>query len=114
VFGSLTNAKGPASRDPAKRDLWSKATRHDAPLGAILLHGNDHVVEFNEIHDVCLQADDMGVFYMGRDPSEQGNIFLNNFIHHTGNSYCLVFLIVDYQKNKNMAAMTTSSATTSS
>lgn len=57
---------------------------HDAPLGAIMLCGNDHVVEFNEIHHVCLEADDMAAYYFGRDPSERGNVFRYNFVHHTG------------------------------
>jgi hypothetical protein len=33
----------------------------------------------------------MGVFYMGRDPSEQGNIFRDNFIHHTGKAGASVY-----------------------
>ena len=68
---------------------------HDAPQGAILLHGNGHVVESNEIHRACLLADDMGVFYMGRDPSERGNILRGNFFHDNGGSKgatCCVYL----------------------
>ena len=68
---------------------------HDAPGGAILLHGNDHIIEFNEIHHTCRLADDMGVFYMGRDPSEQGNILRYNFWHHNGGNKgatCTVYL----------------------
>ena len=66
---------------------------NEAPLMAIGLHGNDHVIEFNEIHDVCLQAHDMGAFYMGRDPSEQGNLIRNNFFHHMGNSYGATYAV---------------------
>ncbi|MFC1719086.1 right-handed parallel beta-helix repeat-containing protein [Candidatus Poribacteria bacterium] len=57
---------------------------HDAPLGAIGLYGNDHLIEFNEIHDVCLQADDMAAYYFGRNLSERGNTFRHNFVHHIG------------------------------
>lgn len=45
----------------------------DAPSMAILLHGNDHLVEYCDIYDVCREVDDQGAFYYGRDPSEQGN-----------------------------------------
>lgn len=45
----------------------------DAPSMAILLHGNDHLVEYCDIHSVCREVDDQGAFYYGRDPSEQGN-----------------------------------------
>lgn len=45
----------------------------NAPSMAILLHGNDHTVEYCDLHDVCREVDDQGAFYYGRDPSEQGN-----------------------------------------
>lgn len=46
---------------------------YDAPSMAILLHGNNHTVEYCDIHHVCREVDDQGAFYYGRDPSEQGN-----------------------------------------
>jgi len=60
---------------------------HDCPNNAIYLHGNDHVLEFNEVHRSCQVADDMGVFYMGRDPSEAGNVIRHNFFHHNGSEH---------------------------
>jgi len=54
---------------------------HDAPHNAILLHGNDHVIEFNEIHDVVQETQDAGAFYMGRDWSERGNVIRYNSFH---------------------------------
>jgi hypothetical protein len=67
---------------------------HDCPGSALYLHGNDHVIEFNEIHHALMQGDDMGSFYMGRDPSERGNILRYNYWHDIAamhNSYCLHF-----------------------
>ena len=46
----------------------------DAPGSAILLHGNDHVIELNDIAQVMQDGNDMGAFYMGRDPTERGNL----------------------------------------
>src|SRR5207245_799709 len=57
---------------------------HDAPHLAILLHGNDHLVEFNEVHDVCLETEDAGAFYMGRDYTERGNVIRFNYFHDIG------------------------------
>lgn len=51
---------------------------YNAPSMVILLHGNDHVIENNYIHDVCLEVDDQGAFYYGRDASECGNVVRNN------------------------------------
>ena len=54
---------------------------HGAP-GAIEYNGNDHLIEFNEIHDVVLDAGDAGVMYTGRDWTFRGNMVRHNFIHH--------------------------------
>ncbi|RAV09907.1 right-handed parallel beta-helix repeat-containing protein [Paenibacillus contaminans] len=54
---------------------------YDAPGFAIYLHGNDHVIEYNEIFRVCKDVDDAGAIYMGRDQSERGNIFRYNYFH---------------------------------
>ena len=57
---------------------------YDAPHMAIYLHGNEHIIEYNHIHHVALEASDMGWFYMGRDPSNFGNVLRYNFVHHAG------------------------------
>lgn len=54
---------------------------HDAPHNAILMGGNDHVVELNEIHHVCLQTGDAGAVYMGRDMTMRGNLIRHNYFH---------------------------------
>ncbi len=57
---------------------------NDAPASAIYLHGNSHIIEYNEVYDVMMDGDDMGAFYMGRDPSEFGNIIRYNYFHNLG------------------------------
>ena len=42
---------------------------HDGPHNAILLNGNDHLIELNEIHSVCFESNDAGAIY-----SEQGRL----------------------------------------
>ena len=67
---------------------------HNCPGSAIYLHGNDHLIEFNEIHHAMMAGDDHGAFYMGRDPTERGNIIRYNYWHDiapTNNTYCLYF-----------------------
>ena len=56
----------------------------NADLQAIIVHGNDHVFEFNHIHHVALNSNDASAWYLGRDPSDQGNIVRWNFFHHVG------------------------------
>ncbi|NPV49019.1 MAG: hypothetical protein HPY69_18915 [Armatimonadetes bacterium] len=57
---------------------------HDAPHHAIDFLGNDHVIEFNEIHHVCLETDDAGAIYTGRRYATQGTLIRHNFFHHIG------------------------------
>lgn len=54
---------------------------HDAPHMAIGFGGNDHLIEYNEIYDVCQETSDAGVIYTGRNWSMRGNILRYNFIH---------------------------------
>lgn len=57
---------------------------HDHPHCAILFGGNDHLIEFNEIHRIALETGDVGAIYTGRDYTYRGNRIRHNFIHHTG------------------------------
>lgn len=59
---------------------------YDAPHNAILLSGNDHLIEYNEIHHVCLETGDAGAFYMGRDWTMRGNVIRYNYFHDIGGS----------------------------
>ncbi|MBW2524003.1 MAG: right-handed parallel beta-helix repeat-containing protein, partial [Deltaproteobacteria bacterium] len=55
---------------------------HHAPHAAVLLSGNEHRIENNEIHDVCEWASDAGAIYTGRDWGYRNNLIRHNFIHH--------------------------------
>lgn len=55
---------------------------HNAPNQGIYFNGNDHIIEFNEIHDVCLESNDAGAIYAGRDWTMRGTIIRYNYIHH--------------------------------
>lgn len=57
---------------------------HDAPHNAIGLSGNEHQIEYNEIHHVCMDTDDAGAFYMGRDWTMRGNVVRYNYFHQIG------------------------------
>lgn len=53
----------------------------DAPSSAITLQGNDHLIEYCEIYNVCNEIDDLGAIYYGRDQSDQGNALMYNYVH---------------------------------
>lgn len=54
---------------------------HDTIHEALAYSGNDQLVEFNEVYNVCLEADDSGVIHQGRDWTWRGNTIRYNFFH---------------------------------
>lgn len=57
---------------------------HDAPHQAIAIGGNDHLIEYNIISNVCNYADDAAACYKGRNPSCTGNIIRYNLWRDIG------------------------------
>ena len=55
---------------------------HDAPFEAFYLRGNDHVLEFNEVHSTMRETGDAGAIHTGRDWTWQGNVIRSNYWHH--------------------------------
>ena len=54
---------------------------HDAPHMAIGFGGNDHIIELNEIHDVCLESNDAGALYTGRNWTMRGHVIRYNHLY---------------------------------
>lgn len=54
----------------------------DAPSMAILLNGNNQLVEYCDIHDVCGQIADQAAIYYGRNPTERGSKIRYSYIHN--------------------------------
>lgn len=89
----------------------------------IYVHGNEHLFEYNNIHHVTLNSDDTSPWYIGRDPSDRGNIIRYNYFHHIGNPdrmnmgiYCddsstdvLIFGNVFYKMNTKHGVLFTNS-----
>jgi beta-N-acetylhexosaminidase len=73
---------------PVNIDGVGNTIRHcqftTCPATAIYLHGNNHLIEYNSISEACRFIDDQGAIYMGRDPSEAGNIIRYNFFRDIG------------------------------
>ena len=76
--------KAPVNVDGCGNKIINNHLHHCPGLG-VYLHGNDHVIEYNEIDHVLTDMSDMGAIYMGRDPSETGNSFSYNFFHNIKN-----------------------------
>ena len=54
---------------------------HHAPHMGMGFGGNDHVIEFNEIHHVCQESNDAGAIYTGRNWTMRGTVIRHNYLH---------------------------------
>ena len=54
---------------------------HHAPHMGIGFGGNDQLIEYNEIHHVCLESNDAGAIYAGRDWTARGHVLRHNYLH---------------------------------
>ena len=67
----------------------------DTPGVAMWLHGNDHVIEYNYIHDIATEVNDLGAIYYGRDPSERGIVVRYNVIANIPDKFLTVGIYHD-------------------
>ncbi len=54
---------------------------YNAPHQAISFIGNDHTIEFNDIHDVCQESNDAGAIYAWNDWAGRGHRIAYNYLH---------------------------------
>ncbi len=55
---------------------------YDLPHTAVFFWGNEHILEYNLIHHVCMETGDAGAFYLGRDWTQRGSVIRYNYFHH--------------------------------
>lgn len=80
-YGRWTRMYTPAISISGVGNRASHNLIHDAPHMAIGFSGNDHIIEFNEIHNVCLESNDAGAIYAGRDWTMRGTLIRHNYLH---------------------------------
>ncbi len=73
---------------------------HDGPHMALSAGGNDHVVEYNEVHNVVQESGDAGAYYVGRDWTKRGGVVRFNYWHQivgaTGHGGMTIYLDDQY------------------
>jgi hypothetical protein len=57
---------------------------HDNEAGIVYIHGNNHVIEYNEITGGAKTSSDCGVIETRQNPSQLGNVIRYNYIHDNG------------------------------
>ncbi|MBI5395077.1 MAG: right-handed parallel beta-helix repeat-containing protein [Verrucomicrobia bacterium] len=57
---------------------------HHIGSSAMRVEGNDHLVEFNEVHNAVRESDDQGGVDVFGNPTFRGNVYRHNFFHDIG------------------------------
>lgn len=57
---------------------------YNSPHEAVTYTGNNHIIEYNIIHDVVLKSSDAAAIYAGRSWSAYGNVIRYNCIYNLG------------------------------
>lgn len=83
-FGEWSKTYNPAIKINGVGNTLAHNSIHDAPHAGIILTGNEHHIEYNELHHLAKETGDVGAFYLGRDYTERGNVVRYNYIHHIG------------------------------
>ena len=80
-YGRITRMYSPAIGINGVGNRIANCLIHDAPHVAILFSGNEHIIEYSEIHHVCQESNDAGAIYAGRDWSMRGTQIRHNYLH---------------------------------
>jgi tetratricopeptide (TPR) repeat protein len=55
---------------------------HNGPTQGIGVGGNDQIIEYNEIHSICLSSDDQSAIDSCKYLTYRGNVVRFNYVHH--------------------------------
>jgi hypothetical protein len=58
---------------------------YNSDFHGIVSVGPEHLFEYNNIHHVTLNSDDVSAWYTGRNPSDRGLVVRYNYFHDCGN-----------------------------
>ena len=77
---------------------------YDAPHCIFNYHGNDHIIEYNKIHEAVKECLDMDAIYTRNEymPQWRGNIIRYNYIYDLG-----IYPVGEYTKQLNVSGIRT-------
>jgi len=84
-FGRIDRTYTPAIQLEGVGNRVAHNLIYDGPSSAMRIEGNDHLIEFNEIHDVVQESDDQGAIDLYGNPTYRGMVFRFNRFDNCGN-----------------------------
>ncbi|MHC4557241.1 MAG: right-handed parallel beta-helix repeat-containing protein [Planctomycetota bacterium] len=83
-FGRIDRTYTPAIQLEGVGHRVAHNLMYNGPSSAMRIEGNDHLIEFNEIHSMVQESDDQGAMELFRNPTYRGVIFRHNYFHNIG------------------------------
>jgi len=83
-FGRIDRTYTPAIQLEGVGHRVAHNLMYDGPSSAMRIEGNDHLIEFNEVHSMVQESDDQGAMELFRNPTYRGVVFRHNYLHHIG------------------------------
>lgn len=83
-FGRIDRTYTPAIQLEGVGHRIAHNLMFNGPSSAMRIEGNDHLIEFNEVHSMVQESDDQGAMELFRNPTYRGVVFRHNYFHNIG------------------------------
>ncbi len=83
-FGRIDRTYTPAIQLEGVGNRVAHNLMYNGPSSAMRIEGNDHQIEFNEVHSMVQESDDQGALELFRNATYRGVVFRHNYLHHIG------------------------------
>jgi len=77
-FGRIDRTYTPAVHLEGVGNRVAHNLMYNCPSSVLRIEGNDHIIEFNEVHSALLESDDQGVMELYANPTYRGVVFRYN------------------------------------
>jgi hypothetical protein len=83
-FGRIDRTYTPAIQLEGVGNRAAHNLMYDCPSSVMRIEGNDHLIEYNEVHSAVLESDDQGAMELFGNPTYRGVIFRYNRFTNCG------------------------------
>ena len=85
-FGRIDRTYTPAIQLEGVGNRVAHNLMYDCPSSVMRIEGNDHIIEFNEVHSAVRESDDQGAMELFANPTYRGVVFRYNRFTNCGKS----------------------------
>ena len=83
-FGRIDRTYTPAIQLEGVGHRVAHNLMYNCPSSAMRIEGNDHFMEYNEVHSAVMESDDQGGMELFRNATYRGVVFRYNYYHQVG------------------------------